>query len=608
MTQSTPPAEYPLGFRIWKKTTADSWHSPDDWVRPTVEEARKFAEPISKELSSKEIVVAPEEQPKKPPVPAPVQVDFKAMREKWGRFGGPSTSFALFGYGGILKQTYAKASQMVAFHAERAGAASICRAFEAKGINPAPLGIQVPAVWPTTLVVPGDDALIDRSRAMVARQFLETNNEVLFMVDHDIEWNNADINSGYEGDILHLCMLAAETKGIVGGIVSKKVIGEGIASMVGVDINVPLGHDGVFETPVVGSGMTAYHRSVIQDVWDRVREWDCAGTIPAPGYVPVFLPNIAGHPHAPGQMIVNSEDWALCERARRLGHRSYLATRPVTKHWGWYPYEVARDAAPRQNGQAPTQSAPEPVAPPPMGMDHPAIPKQTEPVTFSLCHATRGRPKMALAARELWYDRASGEHNYEYTFSIDDDDSAINRLKIREGTGGIKPVVVSGDNRGCVDAFNRAAWKSTGQILIQVHDDVEPPQDWDLEILKRIQDINAPVLLKVGDGTAPEVNADRPWLPTVAIMTRPFAEKVGGMWYPGYISLYCDDDLGRKAQKDGCFLAADDLVFKHDWQGPTRDETQKRSYSDANREHGEALFRQRTAAGFPDGKWGEVVA
>jgi len=49
-------------------------------------------------------------------------------------------------------------------------------------------------------------------------------------------------------------------------------------------------------------------------------------------------------------------------------------------------------------------------------------------------------------------------------------------------------------------------------------------------------------------------------------------------------------------------------VFKHDWQGPTRDETQKRSYSDANREHGEALFRQREAAGFPDGVWGEVVS
>ena len=605
MNQATPsPAS--LGFRIWKRTTTGAWHSPEEWVRPTIEEAQKFAEPISKEPSSKEIVVAPE-QPKdkrQPPTPRPVNVDFNAMRQKWGPLGGPPTTFALFGYGGILKQTHAKANQMLAFFSERAGGASIWSAAKSKGIDLGGIGIPQPAVWPMTSMVPGDDALIDRSRAMTGKAFLESNNEVLLMVDHDIEWNNADPEKGYEGDMLHLCLLAAETKGIVGGIVPKKVRGEGIASMVGAEITSPLGQDGIFESPVVGSGMTAYHRDVIQDIWDHVRDWDCRGEIPAPGYVPIFMPNLARHPHAPDKMIVNSEDWALCERGRRLGHKSYLASRPVTTHWGMYGYTVAKDAAP-DSAQGHVQSAPEPAAPPPGDMGYPAVPRQAEPVTFSLCHATRGRPEMALAAREMWYERASSEHHYEYIFSTDDGDtstmgnpifaSILNRCEW-----------IKGDNRGCVDAYNRAAWASTGQILIQVHDDVTPPQDWDLEILKRIQDVNAPVLLKPNDGN--DANPDKPWLPTVAMGTRAWFEgKVGGLFYPGYISLFCDDDLGRKAQKDGCFVDAPDLVFEHEWHGRKPDATYERSYAKPNWEHGEALLRQREAAGFPDGVWGEVV-
>jgi hypothetical protein len=220
---------------------------------------------------------------------------------------------------------------------------------------------------------------------------------------------------------------------------------------------------------------------------------------------------------------------------------------------------------------------------------------------------------MALAAHDKWVEMASGEVTLEYIFSIDDDDPTN-----RPGTSAPRPsqlfdnvqaqVRIGLDNRGNVDAYNRAAWVSTGQVLVQVHDDVTPPQDWDLLILDKIQDVTKPALIHVNDGTPPGVNADKKgWLPTIAILTRAFAEKVGGMWNPGYISLFCDDDLGQKAILDGVFMDAPDIMFVHDWQGAERDETQKRSYAQANWEHGERLFLTRKAAGFPDGVWGEVV-
>jgi hypothetical protein len=634
MTDQTAP----MGWRVWKLQKTGAWMSPKEWAFPDVEEAKKLAEDLKVRPSSKEIVIMPNEAEPKPPIKAPVKVDFAAMRAKWGDFGGPATTYALFGYGGIIKQTHALSNQMMAFFSERAAGAAAVRHLAGKGVDVSKMFS--PNVWPVTAMTPGDDALIDRTRATVAKQFLESDNEVLLMIDHDIEWVNASHETGYEGDPLHLCRLAAETRGTVGAIISKKVIGQGIASMFGDAITTPIGQDGAFSSPVVGSGMTAYHRDVVEDVWETMLKWECLGRIPAPGYVPIFMPNLALHPNAPGDLIVNSEDWAFCERGRRLGYVSYLATRPKTGHWGQYKYEVDKDAAPQQ-----PVAAPAPVPPSGQGLEPAAVPRgdhgggavDLSEIKISLLHATRGRPEMALAAHDKWVEMASGEVTLEYIFSIDDDDplSGVGKGANQHDTHGKPsrvavprapdhgPVVIDvlwesivaknaqlihGDNRGNVDAYNRAAWASTGQVLVQVHDDVTPPQNWDLLILDQIKDVNRPALLHVNDGTPPEVNLEKKgWLPTIAILTRAFAEKVGGMWNPGYISLFCDDDLGQKAIQDGVFLDAPDIVFKHDWQGADRDETQKRSYAQANWEHGERLFLTRKAAGFPDGVWGEVV-
>ena len=629
----TPP---PLGWRVWKLQSTSVWKSAPEWCRPDIDAAKALAEEIKVKPSAKEVIIMPNAPDPKPPVRAPVAVDFAGMREHWGDFGGPSTTFALFGYGGINKNTHAMANQAISFHSEKAAGAAAVNLLRSKGVDVS--GLFSPRLWPVTLMVPGDDALIDRSRAMVAKAFLESDNEVLLMVDHDIEWTNPDAATGYEGDLLHLARLAAATRGTVGSVISKKVIGEGIASMFGSAITSPIGSDGCFHSPVVGSGMTAYHRCVVEEVWDTMLQWECYGKIPAPGYVPIFMPNIALHPNAPGELIVNSEDWAFCERGRRLGHFSYLATRPNTKHWGMYPFTVDKDAGPQQ-----PQTAPGPVPVPATGLEPKAVEDATEghglalrDITISLCHATRGRPEMALAAREKWLERASGEVNLEYLFSVDEDDptSGVGPGAEQHDTHGrpskiavprapdTGPAVIdvlwstvvatnakliTGTNRGNVDAYNRAAWTSTGQVLVQVHDDLTPPQDWDLLILDAIKDVTRPVVLHVNDGTAPEVNADKPWLPTIAILTRAYAERVGGMWHPGYVSVFCDDDLGQKAMLDGVTVEAPHIVFKHDWKGADRDETQRRSYRPENWAHGERLFLTRKAAGFPDAKWGEPI-
>jgi hypothetical protein len=90
---------------------------------------------------------------------------------------------------------------------------------------------------------------------------------------------------------------------------------------------------------------------------------------------------------------------------------------------------------------------------------------------------------------------------------------------------------------------------------------------------------------------------------TLAIGTRAFFTRLGGLFYPAFTSLFCDDDMTQFAEKHGYRREAKHIKFVHHWGGPDRDETQQRSYSQRNWQEGERLFKQREAAGFP-----EVVA
>jgi hypothetical protein len=429
-------------------------------------------------------------------------------------------------------------------------------------------------IWPVKLQPTGQDALIGRSRSRTATQFLhEQACSVLVMIDHDITWEGPQ--GDYEGDLAHIARLAAEHNAIVGAMISKRVKHEGVASMVmpgaGGELDVTVGKPGLVEAYHVGSGMTAYPRSVLQAIYDKL-----GGEVP-PGFCPMFIEAVVDHPRCPSDRLHVSEDWIVSETARKLGFKSYLATRPITGHYGEHRYTVLDDAYPPSAVQRPPEPEPEPPKP-----------------VISLLHATRWRPRAAQDAHDIWVGRASGDYRIEYIYSIDDDDGETRAWGLRGGA------IVSGPSRGNVDAYNRAVYASHGDILVQVHDDVEPPQDWDRLIAERLGRAAAQEdVLHVDDGLDPGVNHN-PLLIPIMICRRAWAERLGGLFYPGYVSICCDDDASEKAYAEDAVVDAKDLVFRHHWQGGARDDTQARSYSRANWEQGQALLSERRAAGFPD--------
>lgn len=169
---------------------------------------------------------------------------------------------------------------------------------------------------------------------------------------------------------------------------------------------------------------------------------------------------------------------------------------------------------------------------------------------ISLIHATRGRTKQAVAARRNWFEKAKNPDAIEHIFGLDADEEESKFLTLNNHA------MVSGKG-GPVAAWNAAATKSTGAVLVQMSDDWEPPLHWDKLILDAIGDTDAPKVLAISDGA----RADN--LLCMAILTRSRYRQQGFMFHPAFFSMYSDDWFTHKAWVDEVVIPARHIVFEH---------------------------------------------
>jgi hypothetical protein len=170
---------------------------------------------------------------------------------------------------------------------------------------------------------------------------------------------------------------------------------------------------------------------------------------------------------------------------------------------------------------------------------------------LSLIHATRGRPAQALAARAVWLERAEEPERIEHLFVFDEED------EISRQTFSTFPHVMVSPGGSSVRAWNAGAEVSTGQVLVQLSDDWVPPSGWDRKILEALGPLSEPKVLAVSDGH----RRDR--LLCLAILTRARYGQQGWMFYPGYQSVWSDNEFTHRAYADQVVVEARDLIFEH---------------------------------------------
>jgi glycosyltransferase involved in cell wall biosynthesis len=202
---------------------------------------------------------------------------------------------------------------------------------------------------------------------------------------------------------------------------------------------------------------------------------------------------------------------------------------------------------------------------------------------ISLLHATRGRWGKAIAMMSAWMMRAENPEAIEHIFAIDEDDEE-SRDKLRRFR-----CVISAKDGYSVGAWNAAAARSTGNILVQMADDFEPPAGWDRQIIAALGDkLDAPAVLRVSDGIRED------GLITMAVVTRAWYA-AHGLFDPAFRNVYSDNDLTARAEKAGAIIEAKHIIFRH--QHPLGDpkaqwdDTYARGNDPEEYKRAEAIFR-----------------
>lgn len=252
--------------------------------------------------------------------------------------------------------------------------------------------------------------------------------------------------------------------------------------------------------------------------------------------------------------------------------------------------DVSRDKAWRSSRQ--------PLNNPPRRFQRPDAPQLDNYPrwTFSLIHPTRERPAPCRQCMYMWMDHCSPHNDLEYVLSLDSNNAHVYLKVIIEMSGQTNLQVLIGENENVVQALNRGAAASSGNVLIYVSDDFECMPNWDLEIQKAVRGKGKEDdwVLFVYDGI------QKQWQ-TISILSRGYYKRTGYIYHPGYISMFADPDYTETARLTGRVIDGTHLTFNHNHctvGGLPFDGVYARQNSTEAWNHGERLFSERAERNF----------
>ena len=173
------------------------------------------------------------------------------------------------------------------------------------------------------------EALIDRARSRAASYFLlNSKDDVLCFLDEDVIFKPSDLTK-----IIDAIACGADICG--GPYIQKGTLGKTWVQFDGQEITFGKGSKPV-EVEAVATGFMAIHRRVFEQLAKDLPLCH-PGTI---NFYPFFQPFPA---LKKGKWVYLGEDWAMCERARKVGFKVFLEPSIFLGHEGNYIYDF-RDA------------------------------------------------------------------------------------------------------------------------------------------------------------------------------------------------------------------------------------------------------------------------
>jgi len=207
---------------------------------------------------------------------------------------------------------------------------------------------------------------------------------------------------------------------------------------------------------------------------------------------------------------------------------------------------------------------------------------------ISVIHPSRNRPERASNVFKEMITKADKPELIEYIISIDNDET---KDYTNISSGIFSPATLVSDNRYCVGAINNGAKASTGKILMVASDDFDEwPQGWDTLIRDAFKGYKCK-MLKTNDGS-------QGWIATLPIMDRALYERLGYIYNPEYLHMFCDTDLSSVCDLLDATIYRLDIIFKHNHYTKLKNKDSINERNDATWNQGEAIYLRRWRENF----------
>jgi hypothetical protein len=219
---------------------------------------------------------------------------------------------------------------------------------------------------------------------------------------------------------------------------------------------------------------------------------------------------------------------------------------------------------------------------------------------------TRQRPTLFFDTLSKYITMASGKHSLEFVISMDNDDNTMNNDAVRKRLdalikGGADLKYSYGDSKTKIQAINADMEKASADwdMVFNGQDDMIPTAEgYDdimlTRLIERFPDTDGAIWLN-DQYMGYDENC------TIVSAGRKYYERFGYIYYPGYDSVFADNEYTEVGKALGLLVYVSDRVVKHDWVGQNQslDPLLLRNEEPARYKADKLIFEDRKSKGFP---------
>ena len=216
---------------------------------------------------------------------------------------------------------------------------------------------------------------------------------------------------------------------------------------------------------------------------------------------------------------------------------------------------------------------------------------------FLFNYASFGRPGWFKQTLDKYYSMLSGQHEYEFRVTLNQNDVSMNNKEMRTFMDGHSHLKYNyGNHQNKIEAINADMEDADFDVLFVVSDDMTPIVPSFDNVIAALMEEKFPDMdgaLHFHDGCC-----GKDVTITLSIMGKKMYDYFGYVYHPDYKSFYCDLEFTDEVRRLGKVHYSSEIIVKHDYKGWGRaDDTYRRNSKlgipDA------ATYERRKKAGFP---------